>query len=115
MLDVEKELKKARFLIEKVAGLESFELEEFLGKGAFGGVFKAKLKNSPVSNLYYAIKVIKLEQEKASLVAERKFIENVYGKLKTCCPSCVVTLYPEYIREGICQPPRIYDTGLDFR
>ena len=95
----ERELKKAGFIIKKVAGLEIFEIEEFLGKGAFGSVVKAKLKNSFVANLSFAIKVIKIDNYENIRLEEKRFIENLYGKIKSCCPSCVVNIYPEYIRE----------------
>ena len=100
MVFKKEEIEKLKELLEKKAGLKDFLPEDFIGEGSFGKVVRAKLKNNPAKDLDYALKVILVDKDNASGVAEKKFIENLYGKIKKCCPACVVNIYPSFLREG---------------
>jgi len=90
-------LEKYRKILNSL-GLEEFELIELLGKGSFGRVFKAKRRGDS-SNLLYAVKLITVTEDFFSVIPETKFLEELYAKVKRCCPECIVNIYPSYLRE----------------
>jgi len=85
-----------RFLTE-VASISDIQIEEFIGNGTFGVVFKAKLKNDP-TQVPYAVKIITADQD--GYVPELKTLKEYYSIIKQCCPDCLVTIYPSLFREG---------------
>ena len=84
------------FLIE-VASLPELQLIEHIGKGSFGRVFKAVLKNDPTQTLY-AVKIIKTEPD--NYIPELKTLTEYYSIIQKCCPDCLVTVFPHFFREG---------------
>ncbi len=85
--------------LKVVAGLEDIVIEEFLGAGTFGRVYRAKIRNNP-AGIDYAVKIITLKVDEVPSLKEKSFIERHYKILKNCCPTCVVNIYPLLLREG---------------
>jgi serine/threonine protein kinase len=102
----------AQHFLEQKAGLHDFQLVELIGKGAFGEVFKAKLKNDPTESLY-AVKIIKADKDQ--YIPELKTLTYYYNVIQQCCPDCLVMVFPHFFREGFYQSKNEYDEIVEKR
>jgi serine/threonine protein kinase len=93
---LKKEIDFYQTFLTKV-GLDNIKLIEKIGSGSYSKVFKAKLKNDKTDSIY-AVKIT--EPPVGDYIPEITTIKNYYKIIYNCCPDCLVTLFPEYIREG---------------
>jgi serine/threonine protein kinase len=99
-------IKKAKRYLE-LLGIYDFEIIEFLGRGAFGFVVKAKKANDPIG--VYAIKIIKEDiYDPDYKPQEKKFLDKFYQRIKQNCNNCVVNIYPSYLREFFDETEGLY-------
>jgi len=90
-------IKKWQTFLNEVASLPELQLIEYVGKGSFGMVFKAVLKNDPTQT-FYAVKIIKTPPDR--YIPELKTLKEYYSIIQKCCPDCLVTVFLPFFREG---------------
>jgi serine/threonine protein kinase len=93
--------------------LSSFQIKEVLGKGSFGTVYRVVKKDSKDPIKEYAIKVLKKSSRNTQL-KEDKVLKEWYNKIKKCCPTCVVTIYPNLIKAEVYNDTYYLIIGMDY-
>jgi serine/threonine protein kinase len=93
----DRKIRRAQRILKKI-GLDGIIIQEFLGKGGFGSVYKVTLENDP-TGIFYALKIIQIPLEDDRLPQEKKFLEKYLSVVKSLCSHCLVHVYPSFLRE----------------